>query len=194
VVVQAREADAALAKRMLVLFSESLCAKASYEEARVMALSLADKVAVSEEAPSSPPPATRSPAPPTSCTSSEETDPASVSVEEDTEQDNTPPASEPTLSMPPAVDAPAAAPAQAQQPSWQNANYTTGGTFSYHHMPRHALYKCVRCLADDRRVVFLPCNHLALCRRCDDLSISVRERQCCLCQGLIEKRLHVYLE
>jgi len=52
---------------------------------------------------------------------------------------------------------------------------------------------CIHCGGGPRRIVYLPCAHLALCPTCDDDMVSSQERRCYLCDTIIESRIRVFL-
>lgn len=61
-------------------------------------------------------------------------------------------------------------------------------------------WQCVSCLDNEKTVVYLPCNHLAVCQACDkDMSQSNLEEptgieSCPICRSQIMKRVNVHVQ
>ena len=61
-------------------------------------------------------------------------------------------------------------------------------------------WQCVSCLDNEKTVVYLPCNHLAVCQKCDqqmsqsNLENPNQMESCPICRSQIMKRVNVHVQ
>lgn len=51
--------------------------------------------------------------------------------------------------------------------------------------------QCIVCMDAKREVLFLPCNHLVMCKRC--AFVIPYPARCCICREYIRSTRHVYM-
>jgi len=49
-------------------------------------------------------------------------------------------------------------------------------------------WQCVQCMVNEKSVIYLPCQHMALCQNCDQI-MQNESNTCCICQRDIEQRI-----
>jgi hypothetical protein len=174
VVIQGRDADRAKALKMTKLFAKCITDKMLYDEARAMALSLEQDEAGAEEG--------------------EEAEEV-VKVKET-------PKYIPAILKKPMPPPPATPPTP--QPTLMVAEQVLAAPLEEIALMRpladiwsplgsNNTNACVRCGSAPRRVLSLPCAHLALCVTCADVSVARREIACPLCAMAVANRILIYL-
>lgn len=61
------------------------------------------------------------------------------------------------------------------------------------------MWQCVICEDNEKTVVYLPCNHLAVCNKCDEAMAQMNAdeneqgQSCPICRTVIQRRVTVHL-
>ena len=60
-------------------------------------------------------------------------------------------------------------------------------------------WQCVVCQDNEKTIVYLPCNHLAICNKCDkemqkQFNVNMSIMSCPICRKQINKRVKVHIQ